>query len=65
MNAASEKGILDGIQLSKALGVKPGPWMAKALEVCMAWKLRNPGVADPAGAIEEVKKKKAELKIPM
>lgn len=65
MDAASEKSIIDGTSLSKALGgIKPGVWMKPALEVVMAWQLRNPTIKDPAGAIEEVKNKSEELKIP-
>ncbi|KUJ07031.1 uncharacterized protein LY89DRAFT_602116 [Mollisia scopiformis] len=65
MDVASEKCIIDGGKLSKALGgVKPGIWMRPALEVVIAWQLRNPGVRDPSGAIEEVKKRSEELQIP-
>lgn len=65
MDAASEKNIIDGTSLSKALGgIKPGVWMRPALDVVMEWQLRNPGVKDPAGAIEEVKKRSEELDIP-
>lgn len=49
------KPLLDGKQLAKAIGTPPGPWMKDALDVVMAWQLRNPGVSDPAQAIEEVK----------
>lgn len=63
MNAPSLKRLIDGKYLSDALGVKPGKWMGEALEVVMAWQLRNPGVEDPAGAVEEVRKRKGELGI--
>lgn len=64
MDAPALKLILSGTELSKALGgVKPGPWMKLALDVCMEWQLRNPGVEDATGAIEEVKKRSEELKI--
>jgi len=44
------------------MNLKPGPWMKDALEVVMAWQLRNPDTTDPAQAIEEVKKiRKGEL----
>jgi tRNA nucleotidyltransferase (CCA-adding enzyme) len=66
MDAPALKSILSGTELSQALGgVKPGPWMKPALDVCMEWQLRNPGVEDPAGAVEEVKKRGDELKIPI
>ncbi|KAL1873130.1 hypothetical protein VTK73DRAFT_1041 [Phialemonium thermophilum] len=63
MDAPSLKRILDGRQLAQAMGVKPGRWMSGALEVVMAWQLRNPGVNDPSGAVEEVKRRKDELGI--
>ncbi|KAK3985930.1 putative mitochondrial precursor of tRNA nucleotidyltransferase [Cladorrhinum sp. PSN332] len=63
MNAPTLKRLIDGKQLSEALGVKPGKWMGEALEVVMAWQLRNPGVEDPAGAVEEVRKRKDVLGI--
>ncbi|KAI1848189.1 hypothetical protein JX266_005902 [Neoarthrinium moseri] len=65
MEAPTLKRIIDGTQLAKALGVKPGRWMAQALDVCVAWQLRNPDATDPAGAVEEVRSKKEELNIPM
>jgi tRNA nucleotidyltransferase (CCA-adding enzyme) len=66
MDAPSLKPILSGTELSKALGgVKPGPWMKPALDVCMEWQLRNPCAEDATGAIEEVKKRRDELKIPL
>ncbi|KAK8096358.1 uncharacterized protein PG998_014226 [Apiospora kogelbergensis] len=55
MEAPLLKRLIDGTQLAKALGVQPGRWMTPALDVCVAWQLRNPGVTDPAGAIEEVR----------
>lgn len=64
MDAPSLKRLIDGTQLAKALGVKPGRWMAQALEVCVAWQLRHPEATDPAGAIEEVRSRRAELGIP-
>lgn len=63
MDAASLKPLVDGRQLSQALGVKPGKWMSAALDVCIAWQLRNPGKTDPAGAVEEVRQRKEELGI--
>lgn len=64
MDAPSIKRLVDGRQLSQALGIKPGKWMTAAMDVCMAWQLRNPGVTDTAGAIEEVRKRSTELGIP-
>ncbi|OIW32450.1 poly A polymerase C-terminal region-like protein [Coniochaeta ligniaria NRRL 30616] len=64
MDAPAIKRLVDGTQLAKALGVKPGKWMAAALEVVMRWQLQHVGETDPAGAIEEVKARKEELDIP-
>ncbi|ATZ55574.1 Bccca1 [Botrytis cinerea B05.10] len=64
MEAPAIRGIVDGKILSKALGVKPGIWMAPALNVCMEWQLRNPDSTDTEAAIEEVRKRKEELNIP-
>lgn len=63
MEAPSIKPLMDGRKLSQALGVKPGKWMASALDVCMAWQLRNPKETDPSGAVEEVRRRKKELGI--
>lgn len=44
------------------MDVKPGPWMKDALDVVMAWQLRNPENTDPAQAVEAVKQtRKSEL----
>ncbi|KAI2619226.1 hypothetical protein GGR54DRAFT_630776 [Hypoxylon sp. NC1633] len=64
MDAPSLKRLIDGTQLAKALNVKPGKWMAQALEVTIAWQLRHPEATDPAGAIEEVRSRRVELEIP-
>ncbi|KAI1089094.1 hypothetical protein F5B19DRAFT_485481 [Rostrohypoxylon terebratum] len=64
MDAPSLKRIIDGNQLTKALGLKPGRWVSRALDVCTMWQLRNPDATDPAGAIEEVQSKRVELGIP-
>lgn len=64
MDAPSLKRLIDGNGLAKALGVRPGRWMAPALDVCVAWQLRNPEAKDATGAIEEVKSKRVELGVP-
>ncbi|KAI8949654.1 hypothetical protein F4801DRAFT_590930 [Xylaria longipes] len=64
LEAPSLKRIIDGNQLAKALGVKPGKWMAGALEVCVAWQLRHPDATDPAGAVEEITRRRQKLGIP-
>ncbi|KAF4502629.1 CCA tRNA nucleotidyltransferase, mitochondrial [Fusarium agapanthi] len=58
--------LVDGGKLAKALGgIKPGKWTGPALDVCVAWQLRNPGETDPTGAIEEVQRRREELGIPV
>lgn len=71
MDAASIKSILDGKRLQSDLNAGPGPWVKDALNVCMAWQLRNRELAeeDPekarCEAIEEVRQRREELKIPV
>ena len=66
MDAHSIKSIIDGKQLCKELGgLKPGIWTGEALKVCMEWQLRNPEAEDYAEAVEEVKRRAIELKIPL
>ena len=62
--APAMKRLLDGRSLAQALGARPGKWTGKALDICMAWQLRNPGEMDPKGAVDEVRKRRAELGIP-
>jgi len=63
VDAPSIKRIVDGRILAKELGVKPGKWTGPALEIAMAWQLRNPDATDYSGAVEEVRKQKEELGI--
>lgn len=63
MNAPSIKRLVDGKVLAKELGVKPGKWMAAALDVALAWQLRNPDSTDPARAVDEVRRRREELGI--
>ncbi|KAF2238931.1 poly A polymerase C-terminal region-like protein [Viridothelium virens] len=49
------KPLVDGKTLANALSTKPGPWMKSALDVVMAWQLRNPDRTNPQEAIEEVR----------
>ncbi|KAE8828583.1 hypothetical protein CFE70_007860 [Pyrenophora teres f. teres 0-1] len=60
LEADTFRPLLKGTDLAKALGTKPGPWMKDALDVVMAWQLRNPDVTDPAAAIEAVKASRGE-----
>ena len=63
VDAPSMKRLLDGRVLAEELGVKPGKWTGPALDVAMAWQLRNPGVTNYSGALEEVRKQRKELGI--
>lgn len=69
MDAPGERPLVSGNVLLKELNAKGGPWTKEALDICMEWQLRNPGaVAGPESekaAIEEVRKRSHELKIPI
>jgi len=60
LNVDTFRPLLKGTDLAKALGTKPGPWMKDALDVVMAWQLRNPDVTDTTAAIEAVKAARGE-----
>ena len=53
--APSLKPLVTGEQLGTALGMKPGKWTGNALDLCLAWQLRNPHLSDPEEAIREVR----------
>lgn len=53
--------LVNGHQLAASLGVKPGPWMTRALEIVIDWQLRNPDRTDGEGVINEVMERKGEL----
>ena len=61
LNVHEMKPIVDGKQVSKALNVKSGPWMKKALDIAMAWQLRNPDESSPKGCIDEIIQRKKEF----
>ncbi|KAK4146702.1 uncharacterized protein C8A04DRAFT_9506 [Dichotomopilus funicola] len=63
MDVLSIKRLVDGKTLMRALQASPGRWTGPALDVALAWQLRNPGVEDPTGAIEAVRARRAELGI--
>lgn len=59
------KPLVSGNQITAALGgIKPGPWMKKALDMTMVWQLRNPDQNDPTSAIVVVVDRRKELGIP-
>ncbi|KAG8627867.1 hypothetical protein KVT40_003740 [Elsinoe batatas] len=57
-DAYAFRPIMDGKQLAKAIGINPGPWMKDALDVIMAWQLRNPDNKSIDEAVEQVKNSK-------
>ncbi|PNS18675.1 hypothetical protein CAC42_5214 [Sphaceloma murrayae] len=63
-DAYNFRPLLDGKQLAKAIGINPGPWMKEALDVVMAWQLRDSQNTNVEEAIEQVKNSKVhgELK---
>lgn len=61
LNVCQMKLIVNGNQLCTALAAKPGPWIKKALDIALAWQLRNPDETSPEGCIEEIFQKKNEL----
>lgn len=68
MDAPGEKPLINGTMLLSQLNAKGGPWTRTAMDICMAWQLRNPGSTGPESekaAIEEVRKRSEELKIPV
>ncbi|KAJ8107808.1 hypothetical protein OPT61_g8606 [Boeremia exigua] len=66
LDADTFKPLLKGTDLAKALSVKPGPWMKDALDVVMAWQLRNPSATDPSEAIEAVRKaRESDSELPL
>ena len=57
------KPLLNGKQLMTALNASAGPWMKEAMEIVMAWQLRNPGNTETDGAVKEVGRQSERLKI--
>lgn len=55
------KPLVDGSEISAALGTKRGPWLKKALEMSIKWQLRNPNQTEKGVCIEEIIRRKEEL----
>lgn len=53
--------LVDGCEISAALGSKNGPWLKKALEISIAWQLRNPNQTEKGACMEEIVRRKKEL----
>lgn len=65
MHVTSMARLVDGKMIAKELGIEPGEWVGRALDVCLSWQLRNPGITNPVGAIQEVRQRSKELQIPL
>lgn len=63
LDVTSMKPMLDGKQLCKVLGEKPGPWMKPALDILLQYQLRNPEETEAGEAIEEVRRERKRLKV--
>lgn len=61
LEAYALKPLVNGTRLASALKTKPGPWMKTALDMVLAWQLRNPGIIDTQGALEEVERHRETL----
>lgn len=61
LDAVSLRPLLNGHELSNGLGVKPGPWMQRALAVLIEWQLKNPGLEDKDLAMEEMRRRKDDI----
>lgn len=61
LDVCDKKPLLTGTELATALNTKPGPWMKEALDVVMAWQLRNPKSVNKEEAIEAVRNNQGEL----
>lgn len=55
------KPLVDGNELSAALGTKSGPWLKRALDMSIEWQLRNPDEAEKRDCLEEIIRRKKEL----
>ncbi|CRG83671.1 hypothetical protein PISL3812_01026 [Talaromyces islandicus] len=55
------KPILNGNELSAALGIRPGRWMSAALEILIEWQLLHPEITEKDKALDEMKQRRAEF----
>ncbi|TQB76719.1 CCA tRNA nucleotidyltransferase, mitochondrial [Monascus purpureus] len=55
------KPIVNGSEISEALGVKSGPWMSKALDIVIKWQLLHPDITEKEKALQELSSRRAEL----
>lgn len=55
------KALINGKDMAKEFGAKPGPWMTKAVDMLILWQLRHPGSEDKVAAMESLKQQRGEL----
>lgn len=53
--------IVNGTELSAALGVRGGRWLSAALEVMIEWQLLHPETTEKEKALDEMKRRRAEF----
>ncbi|KAJ5558432.1 hypothetical protein N7535_008643 [Penicillium sp. DV-2018c] len=53
--------IVNGNEIMTRLGVKTGPWVAKAISMVTEWQLLHPEITDKEKALEEIVGRRAEL----
>ena len=60
-DAYDMRPIVNGSEISKALKVKSGPWMSKALEMMIDWQLLHPEITEKGKALQELCNRRTEL----
>ena len=53
--------IVKGNEVMKAMGAEKGSWIIKALDMVIQWQLLHPNNFEKEAALEEIKRRKAEL----
>jgi tRNA nucleotidyltransferase/poly(A) polymerase len=53
--------VVNGDEIMESLGIKKGPWMAKAVNMSLEWQLLHPEITDKERALEEIVGRRAEL----
>ncbi|KAJ5121520.1 uncharacterized protein N7515_009481 [Penicillium bovifimosum] len=53
--------IVNGNEIMTRLGVKTGPWVAKAINMVTEWQLLHPEITDKERALEEIVSRRTEL----
>jgi hypothetical protein len=61
LNVTELRPIVNGTELSAALGVGGGKWLSAALEMMIEWQLLHPEITDKEEALDEMKRRRAEF----